>query len=224
MVAFNFSNEDEAQQMKEIVVGRIESKTRRDTRRLRTQATQKNHVATTNTTNTIENTMQPTMKISQAQKRRRNITKADIGQPSDFKHVSHIGWNKDTGMQCMTKDSALYDLISKAGISENQMQDKATRTFIYDFINKHDTNRIIKDEQVVKERRAPPAIPSQPSSLPVVPPSPSAAPAPPGPPVPPRSGSKPVPNVKFIYFQMFLVFNLRFVIKYREQRRLRLLL
>ncbi|KOB73419.1 Wiskott-aldrich syndrome protein, partial [Operophtera brumata] len=59
----------------------------------------------------------------------RKITKADIGMPQDFKHISHVGWD-----------------AQKAGVSETQLQDQDTREFIYGFIETHGGLDAVKED------------------------------------------------------------------------------
>lgn len=103
-------------------------------------------------------------------KRRRNITKADISNPSEFRHVSHVGFDPDRGFDINGDDPQLNTFFQKAGVSEKQLQDRNTREFIYNFINNYGGRAAIQ-ETVQETRKPAPA-----------PPSPVA-----GPPVPPRS-------------------------------------
>jgi len=69
--------------------------------------------------------------------KKQKLTKADIGLPSDFKHVSHVGWDPNKGFALENVDPTLLQFFARAGVSETHLQDKATRDFIYDFIDKH---------------------------------------------------------------------------------------
>jgi P21-Rho-binding domain len=69
----------------------------------------------------------------------KKLTKADIGTPSNFKHVTHVGWDARKGFDLSgEEDEALKKVLEKAGVSENHMNDRATRNFIYDFIQTYD--------------------------------------------------------------------------------------
>lgn len=57
----------------------------------------------------------------------------------------------------------------KAGVSEKQLQDKDTREFIYDFINKHGGREAVQEE-VQKTSRKPAPAPPSPITGPPVPP------------------------------------------------------
>ncbi|TKC39710.1 hypothetical protein EI555_019489 [Monodon monoceros] len=65
---------------------------------------------------------------------KKKISKADIGAPSGFKHVSHVGWDPQNGFDVNNLDPDLRSLFSRAGISEAQLTDAETSKFIYDFI------------------------------------------------------------------------------------------
>ncbi|XP_054168787.1 actin nucleation-promoting factor WASL-like [Oppia nitens] len=91
-------------------------------------------------------------------KRRVKLTKGDIGAPSNFQHVQHIGWNPNTGFDLENVDHRMIQFFEEAGISKEQLQDRDTRHFIYDFIEKH--GGIEAALQEVKS--PPPSIPSVP--------------------------------------------------------------
>ncbi|NXD88881.1 WASP protein, partial [Halcyon senegalensis] len=67
-------------------------------------------------------------------KGRKKISKADIGAPSGFKHVGHIGWDPNNGFDMAALDPALRALFARAGISEAQLADAETSRVIHDFI------------------------------------------------------------------------------------------
>lgn len=110
-------------------------------------------------------------------KRKRNITKADIGTPSEFRHISHVGWDPDKGFDVGSEDAALTDFFKKAGVSATELRDTETRKFIYEFIAANGVREAVATEQK-QTKRPPPAIPS-------------AA----GPPVPPRGSTRSSHNV-----------------------------
>jgi hypothetical protein len=82
------------------------------------------------------------------------LTKADIGTPSNFKHVTHVGWNAKSGFDLSGEDEALRPFLQKAGVSESQLKDRRTRDFIYDFIQTNNVEAIVKNE--TKKPNAPP--------------------------------------------------------------------
>lgn len=51
-------------------------------------------------------------------KRKRNITKADIGSPQDFKHLSHVGWNPDSGFDLDGVNDQLRKFFAKVKLEE----------------------------------------------------------------------------------------------------------
>merc|ERR1711892_1468004 len=68
---------------------------------------------------------------------KRKLKKEDIGMPSNFQHISHVGWDPNHGFDLENVDPNLKKFFHKAGVDEKALQDKDTRDFIYDFIDKH---------------------------------------------------------------------------------------
>ncbi|XP_039251561.2 uncharacterized protein LOC120329022 isoform X2 [Styela clava] len=124
------------------------------------------------------------------------LTKADISQPQDFKHVGHVGWDPNKGFDMNEVDPALKDLFTHAGISETQLQDKETAQFIYDFIEKRGGMDAIKQQTRTGPPPPPPSRGGGRGSAPPPPPSRGGPPPPPpsrnqGPPPPPSRGYNP---------------------------------
>lgn len=71
--------------------------------------------------------------------KKRKVTKADISKPTNFVHISHVGWSDDKGfdMSGNENDEMLNSLLSKAGVSETDLKDRDTRVFIEKFILTH---------------------------------------------------------------------------------------
>jgi len=57
-----------------------------------------------------------------------------IGAPQGFKHESHIGWTPEGGFDIFNVPNEWKKLMSKAGVTEEQMQDKETAMFIVSFV------------------------------------------------------------------------------------------
>uniref|UniRef100_G3PF33 WASP actin nucleation promoting factor a n=1 Tax=Gasterosteus aculeatus aculeatus TaxID=481459 RepID=G3PF33_GASAC len=108
------------------------------------------------------------------------FSKADIGAPSGFKHVSHVGWDPNN------IDPDLLNLLSQAGIGEDEMKDEKTSQLILNVIEQSGGMEAVKRE--VNRAGGPPPSGRQ-GPLPPVPGS--SAPAPP----PPRGRSGPLPPV-----------------------------
>ncbi|XP_021239096.1 TBC1 domain family member 25 [Numida meleagris] len=125
-------------------------------------------------------------------KGRKKISKADIGAPSGFKHVGHIGWDPANGFDTAALDPDLRALFARAGISEAQLADAETSRLIYDFIEGQGGLQAVKEEmrrQGPQGRGGTPPPPPPPSGPPrarsgPLPPPPPAG----GPPPPPRGG------------------------------------
>uniref|UniRef100_A0A1A8L3J3 Wiskott-Aldrich syndrome-like a n=1 Tax=Nothobranchius pienaari TaxID=704102 RepID=A0A1A8L3J3_9TELE len=68
--------------------------------------------------------------------KKKKLTKADIGTPSNFQHIGHVGWDPNTGFDLNNLDPELKHLFDMCGISEAQLKDRETSKVIYDFIEK----------------------------------------------------------------------------------------
>ncbi|KAE8292946.1 Wiskott-Aldrich syndrome protein [Larimichthys crocea] len=113
------------------------------------------------------------------------LSKADIGAPSGFKHVSHVGWDPNN------IDPDLWKLLSQAGISEDAMKDEKTSQLIYNVIEQSGGMEAVKREANRAGSGPPPPPPGRQGPLPPVPGSGQSAPNPP----PPRGRSGPLPPI-----------------------------
>ncbi|KAM6895868.1 actin nucleation-promoting factor WASL-like isoform 2-T2 [Xenentodon cancila] len=120
--------------------------------------------------------------------KKKKLTKADIGTPSNFQHIGHVGWDPNTGFDLNNLDPELKHLFDMCGISEAQLKDKETSKVIYDFIEKKGGVEAVKNEL---RRQAPPPPPSR-GGPPPPPPPPHHSSAPPPPP-PARGRGVPPP-------------------------------
>ncbi|XP_069503625.1 actin nucleation-promoting factor WAS isoform X2 [Ambystoma mexicanum] len=131
-------------------------------------------------------------------KGKKKFSKADIGAPSDFKHVKHVGWDPNTGFDVNALDPELKSLFSHAGISEDQLTDAETSKLIYDFIEQQGGVEAVKQEMRRSGPAPPPAPPSRSGAHPPPPPSvpsPGRGRSGPLPPVPGAHGNlPPTPN------------------------------
>lgn len=120
--------------------------------------------------------------------KKKTLTKADIGMPTGFKHVKHVGFKSSTGFEIQQMDNVddeLKDFFNVAGISDQELADKETRDFIYDFINQN--GGIAKAKQEIIKPRAPPPVPSR-----ELPPTPKLAARGNAPPPPPPARTTPI--------------------------------
>ncbi|XP_067932311.1 actin nucleation-promoting factor WASL-like [Watersipora subatra] len=113
----------------------------------------------------------------------KKLTKEDISQPSDFRHVNHVGWNPDSGFDINQLDADMKSLFDKAGISKEVLEDEDTRKKIYDAIEQQGGFDAVKKKV---GNRAPPPAPSLAA--------PSSAATRNLPPPPPRHGSSLAPH------------------------------
>ncbi|XP_075434411.1 actin nucleation-promoting factor WAS isoform X3 [Ascaphus truei] len=150
-----------------------------------------------------------------SKKGKKKFSKADIGAPSGFKHVSHVGWDPNSGFDVNALDPELRNLFSRAGISDAQLADAETSKLIYDFIEQQGGVEAVKQEMRRSDPAAPPPpppsrtaplpppvsqgrgrsgpLPPTPSRGSSVPPPPPSRSTPPPPPPISRSGAPPPP-------------------------------
>ncbi|KAG5845932.1 hypothetical protein ANANG_G00144420 [Anguilla anguilla] len=208
-VGLNFASEEEAHQLwltTKDLMGRRQRKTekRRDPPNgptLHIATVDIKHPEISNTRNNSQvNNMVPSGFNKDKRKpkggKKKRLTKADIGTPSNFQHIGHVGWDPNTGFDVNNLDPDLKNLFDLCGISEAQLKDKETSKVIYDFIEKKGGVEAVKNEL---RRQAPPPPPSRGGPPPPPPHYTSGPPPPPPPPeergppplrppVPPRAG------------------------------------
>ncbi|XP_050308358.1 actin nucleation-promoting factor WASL-like [Anthonomus grandis grandis] len=180
IIGFNFASQSEAKSFRAVVDQKITMKKRKEEKKAR-QSAQSQSLRLPQQRNLDFSTKQERSK----EKRKRNITKADIGIPMDFVHVSHVGFKSGIGYEGFgeTEDPQLKTLFEKAGVSEKQLQDKETMEFIYDFIDKHRNSSV--------QNTSLPAVPPRGAPRP---PSATPRPAPPPPPTERRPSSNETNN------------------------------
>lgn len=186
-VGLNFASEGECDSYYKIAVTMEERSRKRQERRVRsrgqaaapstaqpveteeqTKVTLRNHpqissVSITPSANTSP--LKPLGNVDKKSKKRgRKFTKSDISNPTNFIHVSHVGWNAQKGFDMVGSedDEMLKNFFTKAGVSDKELKDRATRDFIYDFVKNHDVLASVKSERVEKSRApAPPPVPTR---------------------------------------------------------------
>jgi len=111
---------------------------------------------------------------------KKKLKKEDIGMPTNFQHISHVGWDPNHGFDLENVDPNLKKFFHKAGVDEKALQDKDTRDFIYDFIDKHGgveaALREVNSSQEEISNLVPPPPPRNPGNTMSRPPPPSRAP------------------------------------------------
>ncbi|XP_034255954.1 neural Wiskott-Aldrich syndrome protein-like isoform X2 [Thrips palmi] len=209
VTAFNFADEKEANDLNRMLKENMAARQRRRQERKR-QASQNtnvsNHLSSQHSVSTPQlsngsirsstHHRAAKGKDKRRKEEKKKLSKADIGLPQDFRHVSHVGWNPNTGFDVTdeVEGSAMKQFFAKAGVSETQLQDKNTRDFIYDFIKNHGGIDRVKDE--VQSPDVPlqsPDVPPPPVPARTVQSSASIRTAPPPPPPPSRNQLPPPP-------------------------------
>lgn len=81
------------------------------------------------------------------------LRKEDIGLPSNFQHVGHVGWDKEKGFQAVNvenlcEDPVFLDMFKEIGIDSNILkEDKEAQQAIYDFIEKAGGVEKVREQQ-----------------------------------------------------------------------------
>lgn len=92
----------------------------------------------------------------------RKLTKADISNPTGFKHLAHVGWNDSKRFELNSEEvTSLDTFLKKAGVSEQQLSDRETRAYIYDFIQNHNVLDSVISEKQQNQQQTPPPVPSR---------------------------------------------------------------
>lgn len=93
---------------------------------------------------------------SNVKDKKRKMTKADISYPTNFMHISHVGWNaiQSFDLTGNENDDFLSKFFAKAGVSEHELKDRDTREFIYDFIHSNNVLGTAKMERSDKPEKA----------------------------------------------------------------------
>jgi hypothetical protein len=150
---------------------------------------------------------QPVSVPSTEGKKKGKIDKSAIGLPTNFRHLTHVGYDPEKGFSTMNVPDDWKKVFSDAGITEKDLQDKNTAEFIFNFMANN-----AKDQQPAQaipepsrpvppvpppsapiiQEREPPALPNR-RAPPPAPPSRAnvAGPQPKGAPPPPPSRQRP---------------------------------
>ncbi|XP_058127384.1 actin nucleation-promoting factor WAS-like [Anopheles coustani] len=137
--------------------------------------------------------------LQKPRKAKGKLSKADIGTPSNFQHVTHVGWDPQGGFDMRGDGDELNNFLKKAGIRDQQLKDRETRAFIYDFIKTNNVLEQVKSESSDKKQRppAPPTHQNQSGNGQRPPPPPPQRPLPPIPTAtPPPAVTRPPPPMQ----------------------------
>ncbi|XP_059488828.1 actin nucleation-promoting factor WASL-like [Neocloeon triangulifer] len=173
ITAFNFADEDEAYRLRTALLQKMETKRQRKIERRNrmsmlgpppdrpSPASQNGPPPLMASKAALSQHRMNTSVVSKNRKDKdRKLTKADIGLPQDFRHVTHIGWDPNKGFDMdNVADPQLKQFFDKAGVKECQLRDPQTREFIYDFISQHGGIQAVKEEVVEVAQGPPPPVP-----------------------------------------------------------------
>ncbi|KAJ3002037.1 hypothetical protein HKX48_002563 [Thoreauomyces humboldtii] len=95
-----------------------------------------------------------------AEKKKGGINKATISAPvaDSFQHVTHVGYNSQTGFSAKNIPVEWKAIFAKAGITEDQLQDQASVKTIKKFMKNHAAQAKAEATGMVAPPAAPPAI------------------------------------------------------------------
>ncbi|KXJ29811.1 neural Wiskott-Aldrich syndrome protein [Exaiptasia diaphana] len=201
-VGLNFASEEEATTFKQPILSLLRRNEAKKRKREEERKNQKNKQIQTPGPQKFDSGDNVDGKRPQAvvRKKKRKITKEDIGEPADFKHIEHIGWNPEAGFSLNVdmQDEKWKTLLNEIGVTKQQLSQKSTREFIYDFVQKKggidEVTKKIRQE--MRPQGPPPPPPSRGSSQPPdrsAPPPPPPRGSVPPPPPPARAGTLPPP-------------------------------
>lgn len=143
IVAFNFVLDDEANKFFKVVQNCLENRKKRQQKRLE-RSTRKSDEAIQ--IRSPKPKRIPSTPVKPLKLHNKRLTKEDIGMPSGFKHLVHMGYGQKHDFSLEKCDEALKEFLSKAGVSDQQMGCRNTMTFIYDFIQTNDVLGKVKAE------------------------------------------------------------------------------
>ncbi|XP_066989704.1 actin nucleation-promoting factor WASL-like isoform X3 [Macrobrachium rosenbergii] len=90
-------------------------------------------------------------------KNKRKLGKHQIGMPTDFKHIKHIDYEANKGMPELIDDNKLQGFFRVVGVSEQQLSDRRTRQFIYDFIERNGgVEKAVEEDKLYSSLPLPP--------------------------------------------------------------------
>ncbi|GJQ70313.1 WASp [Trypoxylus dichotomus] len=129
--ALNFACEVEAEQVRHIIGDKLEQMRQKTVRKEANQIV-------TDTTKPAKTSKQTEQKTSNKKKdRRRKLTKHDIGKPTEFRHITKVRFDCNTGLNVNTSDETYKEIFKKAGINEEMLENRRTREFVYDFLDNY---------------------------------------------------------------------------------------
>ncbi|KYO47529.1 neural Wiskott-Aldrich syndrome protein [Alligator mississippiensis] len=155
-VGLNFASEEEAKTFRKTVTDLLGRRQRKSEKRrdppngpnlpMATVDIKNPEITTGRFHNSQVNNISHTKEKKKGKAKKKRLTKADIGTPSNFQHIGHVGWDPNTGFDVNNLDPELKKLFDLCGISEAQLKDKETSKVIYDFIEKTGGVEAVKNE------------------------------------------------------------------------------
>ncbi|CAL8101492.1 unnamed protein product [Calicophoron daubneyi] len=205
-VGISFSSSDEAQQFGDLVQKRLQRTARPPAAPAVVSAPLKGGISEPDRPVIPDYRLQSSKKKNGTKKKtfwsfrsesdKHKLSPSDISNPSDFRHVTHVGYDKEAEkFEISSEENEMMRNLLRAIGSEDMMNRPQDRKFVYDYVNQHgglaEAHRQIQDLQ--RTSYHPQAPPSRAPAPPAPPRLPTSAPShhPPPPPIP--SCRPPVP-------------------------------
>uniref|UniRef100_A0A336KBC5 CSON010686 protein n=1 Tax=Culicoides sonorensis TaxID=179676 RepID=A0A336KBC5_CULSO len=165
IISLNFASDDEAETFFQAVRTHLANKMKKKEERLRRTpkhsiSVNKNYVNKDDdsvslrkpkhniTTHSITTTNTKNNRLDK--KYGKKFSKADIGTPSGFTHVTHVGWDSYKGFNFAGgNEETLKPFLEKAGVSQKLLKNRETKAFIMDFLEENNVYEKIKEEQTL---------------------------------------------------------------------------
>eukprot|EP00158_Paraphelidium_tribonemae_P004452 Partr_v1_DN26763_c0_g1_i4_m8766 putative wiskott-Aldrich len=153
----------------------------------------------------VSNTSATTASASGGGKKKKRekgkFDKTSIGAPSNFRHLTHVGYDPEKGFETSNVPPEWKRVFEKAGVTDDQLKDAQTAKFIIDFMQQNYEPDTLGAPPVVAAAPAPPPVVVESSSTVV--PRRAAPPPPPSrggaaPPLPSRAADPPPPAKRVV--------------------------
>jgi hypothetical protein len=184
MIGILFANSQEAQEFYEVVCDSLEGYTKEERMSRNKVKSSKSTIfgvfgfgrksKSSESTERIE-TLEIKSKLEEPKKKKKSkdseLSHDDVSEPRDFTHLSHIGFNPEKGtFDIQNIPSDWKTLFAKAGITQDQLQNRSTAKFIAGFVQDSEPQM---QEMMQKKKKPPVPVPMKKKNAPPPPPPPT---------------------------------------------------
>ncbi|KAK9686525.1 WH1 domain [Popillia japonica] len=135
--ALNFACESEAYRVKQIIGDKLEQMKQKSALKKPEQVVKDSDKKLT--IQSFKQRDEPSNK-SKKKSNKRKLTKQDIGKPTEFRHITKVRFDCNTGLDVNTSDEMYKEIFKKAGINDKMLENRKTREFLYDFVDSYRNN------------------------------------------------------------------------------------